>query len=231
MRRRRVQWRRAWRIIASRFPPIDLFERVSGDPAVWEALIAAEQATNPRLRDAAGEIALVPPEDRVAGLGASYVMAPFTHVNPAGSRFSDGRFGVCYLAREFATALRETAFHFARLAGDAADPPRREDMRVLTAAIDARLHDVDSLPAAVRRRVLDPESYDASRALGARLRADGSPGVVYPSLRNPGGMAVGAFTPRVVRLPVTQERHLQYAWDGRRVARYFDYAAEAWFRL
>ena len=39
---RRVVWSRATRIIATRYPPINLFERVSPDPAVWDALLAAE---------------------------------------------------------------------------------------------------------------------------------------------------------------------------------------------
>ena len=63
----RVRWREAWRIIASRYPPIALFERVSDDPAVRDVLTDLEQATNPRLRDEAGEIALVPPEDAADG--------------------------------------------------------------------------------------------------------------------------------------------------------------------
>lgn len=33
-----------------------LFERVSDNPAVWEALMELEQITNPRVRDEAGDI-------------------------------------------------------------------------------------------------------------------------------------------------------------------------------
>ena len=51
-----VDWAQAWRIIASRFPPIHLFERVSPNPAVWEALIELEELTNPRVRDQVGQI-------------------------------------------------------------------------------------------------------------------------------------------------------------------------------
>lgn len=58
----RVEWAEAWRIIASRYPPIDLFERVLDDPAVWDVLIELEQLTNPRVRDEVGTISLVPPE-------------------------------------------------------------------------------------------------------------------------------------------------------------------------
>jgi len=66
---RRIDWPQAWRIIASRYPPIDLFERLTTDPAIWEALIAAEELTNPRIRDEVGAIALVPPDQRIAGPG------------------------------------------------------------------------------------------------------------------------------------------------------------------
>jgi hypothetical protein len=107
-----VEWPLAWRIVASRYPPIHLFERLTPDPAVWDALIALEQLTNPRVRDEVGDITLVPPDERVSGPGASYVMAPFTHINPTGSRFSDGSFGVYYAASALETAIAETIHHF-----------------------------------------------------------------------------------------------------------------------
>src|SRR4051794_6226699 len=101
-----ITWPQAWRVIASRHPPVDLFERVAdGDGAISDALIALEQLTNPRVRDQIGEIALVPAEKRVAGAGATYVMAPFTHINPNGSRFADGTFGAYYAASELQTAI------------------------------------------------------------------------------------------------------------------------------
>jgi hypothetical protein len=226
-RLRRVSWAQATRIVASRYPPIDLFERASADPAVWDALIAAEALVNPRVRDEVGEIHLVPPAERVSGPGASYVMAAFTHRNPKGSRFSDGSYGVYYSAREFRTALRETAHHFARFASDSRDGPRYEDMRVLVGRIDARLHDVRSLPPAERARILDPDSYAASRPFGAALREAGSRGLTYASVRDPGGRCVAAFRPKVVGIPI-QTRHLKYHWDGRHVGRYFDYTTERW---
>jgi hypothetical protein len=226
-RLRRVVWTRATRIVASRHPPIDLFERISSDPAVWEALIAAEELVNPRVRDEIGEIRLVPPEERVSGPGASYVMAVFAHRNPKGSRVSDGSFGVYYAGREFRTALRETAYHFARFATDSADGPRYEDMRVLVGRIDTRLHDVASLPRAARARILDSDSYAAGQRFGVMLRNAGSHGVVYPSVRDSGGQCAAAFRPRAVGIPV-QTKHLKYHWDGERVARYFDYESESW---
>ena len=77
----RVEWTDAVRIIRSVFPPIDLFEDIA-DPADWPLLISAEQKTNPRIMATIGNIDLVPSERRVGGPGASYLMAPFTHVSP-----------------------------------------------------------------------------------------------------------------------------------------------------
>ncbi len=227
---RRVRWKRATRIIATRYPPINLYERVSNDPAVWDALIALEQRVNPRIRDEVGEIHLVPPEQRVSGPGASYVMAAFTHPNPKGSRFSAGSYGVYYAAKAFATALRETVHHFGRFAHDSHDAPRYEDMRVLLGPVDTLLHDVSSLFAARQKQILDPNSYAASQPFAAALRGRDSHGLVYRSVRHPGGECVAAFRPTAVGRPTTGKL-LQYHWDGIRVQRYFDYALGKWVYL
>ncbi len=222
-----IRWQEAWRVIASRFPPIHLFERVSSDPAVWDVLIDLEQRTNPRVRDEVGNISLVPPDRRVSGPGASYCMAPFTHVNPRGSRFSDGSFGMYYAADRLGTAIKETVYHFENFARDSSDPPRREDMRVLLGSIVGKFHDVGTLSPEHKMQVLDTASYKAARALGAALKAANSNGIVYPSVRDSGGSCLAAFWPDVIGVPV-QERHLQYEWDGSRVSRYFNYRDETW---
>jgi len=223
----RVDWPRAWRIVASRYPPIDLFERLTPDAAIWDALIALEQLTNPRVRDEVGNIALVAPDERVSGPGASYVMASFTHLNPKGSRFGDGSYGVYYAASALETAVAETVFHFEDFARDAGDPPRMEDMRVLVGEIAADFEDVSGLAEPRRSEVLDPRSYVAARAYARALRDAGANGVVWPSVRLVGGECVGAFRPRAVGLP-RQERHLKYRWNGERVDRYFDYLRDSW---
>lgn len=157
-------------------------------------------------------------------------MASFTHLNPKGSRFSDGTFGVYYAASTLETAVAETVFHFENFARDSADPPRREDMRVLVGLIDQDLEDVSALPAAQKAQILDPHSYVMSQAFGIQTRNNGAMGVCYSSVRQHGGECVGAFSPRAVGIPV-QERHLQYQWNGQRVDRYFDYKEDVWIDL
>ena len=221
----RVRWPEAHRIVPSRYPPVQLFERLSDDPAEWEILAEIESLTNPRIRDEIGEIRLVPPEERVSGPGASWVMAPFTHVNPRGSRC----YGVYYAARELPTAIAETVFHMGRFYAATGDPPHAEDMRVLTGRIGTSFHDIRGGHPSWTP-LLDPDSYVASRDLGRRLRAAGSNGIVYPSARWSGGQCIGAFRPNAVGLPI-QGRHLQYHWDGNRISRYFDYAEDRWVVL
>jgi len=220
-----VAWPAAYRIIASRYPPSALFERVA-PPADWEALADLESLTNPRLRQSYGEISIVPVERRVAGPGASYVMAPFAH--PRASRFSDGQFGVYYAGRAFETALRETLHHALAFFTDTpALCPRNEDYWVLRGSVDATLHDLRSEAG---RPYLDPDDDEPARRLGRDLWDGGSDGIVYPSVRHPGGECIGAFWPDVIGIPV-RTRHLRYHFDGTRISRYFDSETGVWADL
>ena len=60
---RRERWSRAVRIIPSLFPPAGLFDEVA-DPDDLDAVFAVEALTNPRLRDAVGDLSLVPDGER-----------------------------------------------------------------------------------------------------------------------------------------------------------------------
>jgi hypothetical protein len=210
-RRRRLRWRPCVRVIPSRFPPIQLFERVA-DAADVEAVIALESLTNDRLRDEAGEIRLVAPADRVAGPGAGYVMAPFTHPHPSGGRFSHADAGAYYAARTLRTAIAETSHHRAAFLRATAEGPMELDMRVLEATLDAPLHDIRGMRATLPA-VYDADDYTASQALSRRLRSAGSDGVAYDSVRDAGGQCVAVFRPRRIR-DCRDARHLTYVWDG-----------------
>lgn len=225
-----IGWRGAVRIIRSLFPPIDLFEDIA-DPADWPLLLAAGQKTNPRLMETIGQLDLVPPGRRVAGRGASWLMAPFTHVShDRPSRFSAGRFGVLYAGNGFEVALFETVHHHARFMAATRQPPGwTSQFREIQFDVAARLHDLRGL-AAAGAAMLDPVDYAHSQTLGGRLRDAGSDGVVYPSVRCAGGECVGLFYPDVASNPV-QGRHLDYHWDGERVDLYRDLSAGKVYRI
>lgn len=225
-----VEWRGAVRIIRSIFPPIDLFEDIA-DPADWPLLIAAEQKTNPRLMETIGNLDLVPVDRRVSGPGATWLMAPFTHVSPdRPSRFSDGSFGVLYAGDRFEVALLETIHHHARFMLATAQPPGwTSQFREIVLEVDTTLHDVRALgPEAAT--LLDPADYSSGQALGGWLRDLGSAGIVYPSVRCAGGQCVGLFYPDCASHPV-QGRHLDYHWNGERVDLYRDRSAGEVYRI
>jgi RES domain-containing protein len=211
---RQVTWMPSWRIIPSRFPPIQLFERVT-DPADLDAVLALESLTNDRVRAEVGELDLIPLEDRLAGPGTSAIMAAFTHLNRDGSRFSDGSYGVYYAGKTLATAIAETRYHREQFMRATAEPPMELDMRVYLADLDTHLHDIrglrESLPA-----MYALDDYSASQALGRRLREQNSWGIAYDSVRHEGGECVGVFRPPALR-NCRQERHLCYVWDGKRI--------------
>jgi hypothetical protein len=163
-----------------------------------------------------GELELVPPQDRISGRGTSYIMAAFTHLNPAGSRFSDGTFGVFYAASTLDTAIAETCYHREQFLRATSEPPMELDMRVLLVDLQQHLPDIrgrqQDLPD-----VYAPEDYSASQALGKRLREQNSWGIVYDSVRQAGGECAAVFRPPALQ-NCRQERHLCYVWDGARIS-------------
>ncbi len=211
----RVEWRGAVRIIRSVYPPIDLFEDIA-DPEDWPLLISAEQKTNPRLMETIGNIDLVPAARRVGGPGASYLMAPFTHVSSdRPSRFSRGRFGVLYVGREFQTALLETAHHHARFMANTNEPAGwTSQFREILLDIQGDLHDLRGDDPAYAE-ALDPSDYQMAQESGERPHAV-SNGLVYPSVRNPTGECVGLFYPDLASNAI-QGTHFDFHWSGTRV--------------
>ena len=221
----RVSWRPSYRLIPSRFPTVGLYDAIA-DPADLEVVFAIEALANPRVRDELGELSLVAPEERVSGPGTTPIMAAFTHLNPEGSRFSDGSYGVYYAAHSLDTAVLEVGHHRAVFLRRTDEPAIDIDLRLVTASVEAELHDlaVAGPPASGAERfapALDPDSYAASQRLGRRLRAAGSWGLRWPSVRHDRGECVGIFRPRALRHPRAAS-HLAMHWDGSRFSHWYE---------
>jgi len=222
----RVQWSRAFRIIRTIYPPIDLFEDIA-DPADWEALASAESKTNPRVWEHLGRLDLIPPSRRVAGQGASWLMAPFVHVSTdRPGRFTDGTYGVYSAGSSEEVAIREVAHHHSiAMAATAEEPGWTSQFRLLVNALDLDLHDVRERSDCNR-----PDDYGPPQALARTLRASASNGVIYRSVRAPGGECVGIFWPDLMGIPV-QGDHFDFHWDGTHVDRVRNCATSAIFAL
>jgi len=223
-----VAWIDSVRIIPSHYPPIDLFEGLYDDSDEQQELFELEAMTNDRLRQEAGDISLVPIEERLSGHGATPVMAAFTHIGFP-SRFTTGNYGVYYAARHMDTAIAETAYHQTRFLRRTAETPCTVTMRAYLANVYADLHDIRERYTKSHHKT----DYSAAQRLGARLRNTGSHGIVYRSARHRGGFCVALFrTSAIERRSGTvytiQGPHFEYRFDGEAVNAYRKVTRKRW---
>lgn len=213
---RNVEGQSAYRLVPSKYPTVSLFDDVA-DQDEFDSLYAIQALTNPRLRQELGNLNLVPANERPYGIrGCNYAMGPFVHINPAGSRFSRGDFGIFYAAINVQTAIAETRYHQQRyFAGVTGLKYDRLTMRCLKAQFRADLVDITGNDY----RGSDwyhPQDYSSAQQLGAELKTAKSAGLVYDSVRNPGNDCYGLFSPKLI-IDVIQTAHYEYIWDGREI--------------
>jgi hypothetical protein len=218
-----LDWSPAYRVIPTRFPAVNLFDRVAS-PQDFEALYALEAMTNDRLRTEVGELDLVPADERCFGPGCGPIMAAFTHLNPAGSRFSDGSYGVFYCARERKTAIAETRYHAGIFLAATNEAPLRQQMRLYTVIARGEVVDLRGgriAQAGLDARLLAPDDYAAGMALGRAVRAAGAPGIVYPSVRDTDGECLAALHTTMLR-DCHHAAYLEYNWNGEAIDYVFE---------
>jgi hypothetical protein len=196
-----------YRLIPGHFPPIQLFENLL-DPDELEAAYALESLTNDRLRDQVGDISLVAPEDRITGDGSTPIMAAFTHIG-AESRFTKGRYGVYYAGLSLETALAESRFSRARLLSATDEPSQVLTMRCYKCTAGGGVVDLRNDPQAHT-----PDSFTHAQAVAEKLRNQNEMGILYSSVRHPGGECIAALRPCLLKAPATQAGHYQFHWNG-----------------
>ncbi|WP_237883841.1 RES family NAD+ phosphorylase [Pseudomonas sp. PGPR40] len=203
----------AYRLVNSKFPPIALFDDVA-DADEFDVLFQIQALTNPRLQNEVGRLELIPRAQIPFGIpGCSYATAPFTHVNPAGSRFSDGSFGVLYLAASMDTALAEVQYHqnqyWSKVQGLNYE---RFVFRGLSCTfVDEAMRDAVSIP--MSDPIYDPVDYTHSHRLGKAVKESGYFGLRYNSVRMPANYCWALMTPSPVS-SVIQTAHYEMIWNG-----------------
>ncbi len=215
----RVRWEPCWRIMPTRYPEERILAKVA-DPNDLDLISGLEQMTDDRLRQERGEVAIVAPIDIVSGPGSEHIMAPFTYRNPEGSRFSSGQHGVYYTARTLPTAIEETRHHRQVFMSRTNEGPMRLEMRVLTADLDGKLHDIRGMQKKIPP-VYSRTSYAASQELGDRLVKESAYGIAYDSVRHKGGECAAIFRPPVLS-NCRRERSLVFEWDGEKVEKVYE---------
>lgn len=204
---------KSYRLINSKFPPISLFDDVA-DASEFESLYALQSLTNPRLKNEIGNLQLIPRTEIPFGIpGCSYATAPFTHVNPEGSRFSDGSFGVLYLADCMETAIAEVQYHQQAYWSNVPELSyERFVFRGLICQFD-EMGILDGLVTPPTDAIYSPEDYSAARVLGAAIKAGKGSGIRYHSVRRNGAICWGLMTPLQVS-SIHQAAHYEMVWNG-----------------
>jgi len=146
---------------------------------------------------------------------AAFVNAAFTYFRPRElNRFNGPRRGAWYAAFELDTALAEVTFHIRRELDRVRDYHATVDYAEMWASFAGAFVDLRGIEP--RPRCLDPDpavGYPAGNVLAAEAVAEGHNGIVYPSVRKPGGTCLVALWPHVVQ-SVAQGSVWRVQWIG-----------------
>lgn len=193
--------------------------QIAEDDDHLQAIFDLDSATNDRLLAA---------EQRLPGIGleelvfavpyASVINAAFCHPHSLGGRFNGPERGAWYAGFDIATSQAEVTFH---KTVQLAEINRWHDSVTYDdylADFTASFHDLRAgttrgRPARRFREYLDPTSYLKSQALAEQLMSESSLGVVYPSVRHPGGTCLACFRPALVS-NVRRGKTWRFTWDG-----------------
>lgn len=202
-----------YRLVNSKFPPIALFEDVA-NAEDFEVLYQVQAITNPRILNELGRLELIPRAEIPFGItGCSYATAPFTHVNPEGSRFSDGRFGVLYVSDDIDTAVAEVSHHQTRYWSKV---PELRFERFVFRGLSCKFTEAgmrDACGVAMNDPIYSSDDYSAAHSLGFEAKRAGCTGLRYNSVRAPGQTCWALLTPKSVT-SIIQAAHYEMVWNG-----------------
>lgn len=167
-------------------------------------LVSIDAATNTRLKADEGLLPGISAHELVYGTSyANIVNAAFTHASPFGGRFNTSERGAWYAGAERVTSIAEIAFHKLRELEEVSwgeeevstcDDYLAEFRAEFESLRGKRAEDFASFlkPGPI------PECYRDSQRLASELMAQGSNGIIYPSVRRPGGTCLVCFRPALV---------------------------------
>jgi hypothetical protein len=202
------------RLIPSRFAPAGVFDAV-GSARDFRAVLDLEGWTNDRIAAELGVVHMLPPDEWLTGAtNATVVMAAFCHPHSRGGCFSTPELGAWYAGLSRETAIAETVFHRTRELDEIGVHETFVHMREYLLDFDCAFHDVRRGSDGCH----DPDSYAAGQALCRALRSAGSNGVIFRSVRHPGGECVAWYRPKLIG-NVRQSTHFEYRWEGTRASR------------
>jgi RES domain-containing protein len=202
-----ITWTPAVRVVP-RFPAIDQLEQF--DANLQAAVVAELVAINPGIIE---NLRLLPAGPLPTGVGASRIVTSYTFARPG--RFNDETSAAFYGGESLATAIAETVHHVLAALRDSNAPPQTLPPR-LVLHVNVRADNMVDARVVSYPQIYDPSSYLESQQFGALARQRGHEGIVYRSVRRPGGECVAIYAPAVLS-DCREERELIYRYAGDRI--------------
>ncbi len=200
-----VDRRDTHRLISAQFADggDSVLTRLTTDVSTLNAILELDNATNDRLLAESELLPGIDARELVFGIPSYRIInAAFCHPAPAGSRFNSADRGAWYAGFELETSQAEIAYHRQIWLRETSwDEAESSDYIDYLADFRAAFHDlrINDLRGSIENSdALSPVSYAASQALAVQLLQLGSAGIVYPSVRRPGGACIACFRPVLV---------------------------------
>lgn len=206
-----VKWSgEAFRLIPSRFPPVNVYEGVIASDR-HDEIVAVENITNPRLRSLSRLQQSAQIDSDADPRLQNWNLAPFAYGNPDGTTFFGEDRPCLELSFERQTALAVSVAKRESFMQNTGEAPIGLDMRMLCTPVSGTfwdLRDVEQPPVG-----LDEE---LRRKIGARM-PEGAEGILYRPLERPTGTCIAIVTGDVLQRS-QQTVHFRYVWDGKRIS-------------
>jgi hypothetical protein len=219
-----IDYRATHRLIPTLYSEDSVLQTLDLPAQVIANLGELDAATNERVQAERGQSLTIGVGETLQGVPEYRIVnAAFAYAG-SGSRFSDSRRGAWYAGIEIETSFAEVAFHKRRFLQDSrfTDHAAYEYRDFLADFAGAFSH----LEESERKACLEPEPvpqcYGPGQALATAILYAGSNGLVYPSVRNPGGTCIVCFRPAMVGFPRRGPRYrlqisAQAAWSANQI--------------
>lgn len=196
-------------IIPSRFPTVDLYERIAGGRD--ELFAQIDDLTNPRVRERERLTRGLAPVDQDRPRFKNWNHAPFVYPNPEGSRFFGSDRNVLELAGCLQTALSISVAKRELFLSRTAELPTYVEMRQFVRPVRGNFLDVrnwDGMSDRSRCLTLGKEITDTMPECD---------GILFSPEERPSATGIVVFKPECLG-KVDQAEHFKYIWNGQRIA-------------
>lgn len=180
-----------------------------------DQLAEIEGATSGRLVAEDRGTASLPATELVHGVThAKFINASFAYAKPRQmNRFNPSDRGAWYAALAVETCIAEVGFHLTRALADANNFHAVAEFGEMLASMAGVFVDLRELPEHNSLHPSPAVGYPAGNVVASQARAADLNGIIYPSVRHPGGTCIVALRPNAVQSVVQGGTH-RLTWSG-----------------